>query len=231
MKGAWASRASRRAISVLPQPVGPIIRMFLGRTSSRKDSSSCWRRQRLRRAMATALLGRLLADDETVELGDDLARGEGGHRLVRVSMIREFVGVDADLGGDPHRLAGDVLGREPVDVDQSPGRGQRVGAARADADQAVLGLEHVAGAGQHQGRLGVGHGHHRLEPAQIAVGAPVLGELDAGARQLARMALELGLEPLEQREGIGGAAGEAGEDAAVAEPPDLAGVALDDGRR
>ena len=33
--GAPASSASRRAISVLPQPVGPIINMFFGITSSR----------------------------------------------------------------------------------------------------------------------------------------------------------------------------------------------------
>ena len=35
--GAAASRASRRAISVLPTPVGPIIRMFLGMISSRRS--------------------------------------------------------------------------------------------------------------------------------------------------------------------------------------------------
>ena len=33
-KGASASLASRRAISVFPQPVGPIMRMFLGTISS-----------------------------------------------------------------------------------------------------------------------------------------------------------------------------------------------------
>jgi hypothetical protein len=35
MNGAPASLARRRAISVLPTPVGPIIRMFFGSTSSR----------------------------------------------------------------------------------------------------------------------------------------------------------------------------------------------------
>jgi len=54
MNGALASRASRRAISVLPTPVGPIIRMFFGVISARSDSSTCMRRQRLRSAMATA---------------------------------------------------------------------------------------------------------------------------------------------------------------------------------
>src|SRR5690242_835404 len=54
MKGASASRASRRAISVLPTPVGPIIRMFFGVISCRSGSATCWRRQRLRSAIATA---------------------------------------------------------------------------------------------------------------------------------------------------------------------------------
>src|SRR5690242_19763847 len=56
MNGALASLARRRAISVLPTPVGPIIRMFFGVTSTRSSSGSCMRRQRLRRAMATARL-------------------------------------------------------------------------------------------------------------------------------------------------------------------------------
>ena len=75
----------------------------------------------------------------------------------------------------------------------------------------------------------VGDEHHRLEPAQIAVGAPVLGELDAGAGELAGILLELGLEPLEQREGVGGRAGEAADDAALGEAAHLPGVALHDG--
>ncbi len=70
----------------------------------------------------------------------------------------------------------------------------------------------------------VGDQHHRLEPAQIAVGAPVLGELDAGPRQLAGILLELALEPLEQREGVGGGAGKAGDDAALAERAHLLGI-------
>jgi len=58
MKGASANRARRRAISVLPTPVGPIIRMFFGAISLRSGSATCWRRQRLRRATATARLAR-----------------------------------------------------------------------------------------------------------------------------------------------------------------------------
>ena len=54
MNGDCASRASRRAISVLPTPVGPIIRMFFGAISSASSGGSFWRRMRLRSAIATA---------------------------------------------------------------------------------------------------------------------------------------------------------------------------------
>ena len=54
MNGDCARRASRRAISVFPTPVGPIIRMFLGATSSASSAGSFCRRTRFRRAMATA---------------------------------------------------------------------------------------------------------------------------------------------------------------------------------
>ena len=83
MNGDCASRASRRAISVLPTPVGPIIRMFFGVTSSAMS-----RRQPLA-AHAVAQRDRHgalrlgLADDVLVELGDDLARrqrADGGRR-------------------------------------------------------------------------------------------------------------------------------------------------------
>ena len=71
-----------------------------------------------------------------------------------------------------------------------------------------LGLQHVAGARQDQGDVLVGDDHHRFQPAQIAVGAPILGEFDAGAVKLPGILFELGLQPLEQREGVGGGAGE-----------------------
>jgi hypothetical protein len=54
MKGAWASLASRREISVFPTPVGPIMMMFLGAISSRSASGTRSRRQRFLSATATA---------------------------------------------------------------------------------------------------------------------------------------------------------------------------------
>jgi hypothetical protein len=47
-------RARRRAISVLPTPVDPIMIMFFGITSAARSGASFLRRTRLRRAIATA---------------------------------------------------------------------------------------------------------------------------------------------------------------------------------
>jgi hypothetical protein len=57
----------------------------------------------------------------------------------------------------------------------------------------------------------VGHRQHGFQPAQHAVGAPVLGQLDGRAHQVALVLLELGLEAFEQREGVGCGAGKAGQ--------------------
>src|SRR6185369_4822589 len=245
--GASASLAKRRAISVLPQPVGPIMRMFFGSTSSRIASSSCWRRQRFLSAIATARLASCWptmkrSSSETISRGlnadaagaamtglgmlvmdgPDKITGVGEIRKIRargaqlvfspapVRFLKSFdgnlvVGVDAEIGRDLERLPRNRLGVELGFGHHRARGGEREGAARADADELIRGLDDVAGAGQHQGNVFVGHRHHRLEPAKVAVGAPILGELDAGARQLARMLLELAFEPLEQRERIGGA--------------------------
>jgi hypothetical protein len=69
-----------------------------------------------------------------------------------------------------------------------------------------------------------------IKAAQITVGAPVLGELDAGAGQLARILLQLGLQPLEQGERVGRRTGKPADDVAAPDRAHLAGVALDDGR-
>ena len=52
--GERESRASRRAISVFPTPVGPIMMMFFGAISSAISGSMWRRRARLRSATATA---------------------------------------------------------------------------------------------------------------------------------------------------------------------------------
>ena len=69
----------------------------------------------------------------------------------------------------------------------------------------------------------------RLETAQHAVGAPVLGQFDRGPGEMAVMLLELALEALEERERVRRATGETGNDAVVVETPHLARVGLHDG--
>src|SRR5690349_18853807 len=129
MKGASARRARRRAISVLPTPVGPIMRMFLGVISARSLASTCWRRQRLRRAIATARLASnwptmWLSSSETISWGVIVM----SERLDGVIHVR----VDAQLAGDGQRLAHDLLGAE-LGVLQQRLRG-RLGIHAAGAD-------------------------------------------------------------------------------------------------
>src|SRR5262249_33212398 len=99
---------------------------------------------------------------------------------------------------------------------------------RADGDDAELGLEHVARAGDDERMLAVGNGEHRFQPAQDAIGAPVLGELDRRAHEVSLVLVELRLEALEERERVRRAAGEAREDLVVMQAPHLLCAALDD---
>ncbi len=67
----------------------------------------------------------------------------------------------------------------------------------SDRDNAVLGLEHVSGTGDDQGRGEVGDRQHGFQPTQHAVGAPILGQFDRSTLQLPLMLVELRLKPLE----------------------------------
>src|SRR6267142_362152 len=82
--GQPARRARRLAISVFPTPVGPIMRMFFGKTSSAISGGSFWRRTRLRNATATA---RLAAACPTMYLSSSrtISRGVMSSRVGRSS--------------------------------------------------------------------------------------------------------------------------------------------------
>src|SRR5215831_8873914 len=234
MNGALASFARRRAISVLPTPVGPIMRMFLGVISWRSGSCTCIRRQRLRSAMATARLAAswptmCLSSSCTIWRGvsDDMGLSSSG-ALAQLLDENVAIGVDADIGSDVERALDDAARVELGALEQSARRGERVLAARADRSHIVLGLDHIAIARDQEEFLRVPDQQQRLEAPQIAIGAPVLGELDRGTCHVAIL-LELSLEAFEQREGIRGAAREAREHLAVGETAHLAGVALHDG--
>ena len=75
MKGASANFESLLEISVLPTPVGPIISMFFGRTSSLISSVRACLLHRFLNATATAFFASFcpityLSSSETISLGD-----------------------------------------------------------------------------------------------------------------------------------------------------------------
>src|SRR5262249_54807614 len=106
-------------------------------------------------------------------------------------------------------------------VEQRARSGERVWPARADRRGTEIGLDHVPCPAEDEGAFDVRDHQERLEPAEEAVRPPVLAQLHAGAGEVVLVLLELRLEALEEGEGVGGAAGESGEDATVAEAAHL----------
>src|SRR5471030_1686328 len=110
--------------------------MFFGMTSSRIGDCSFRRRQRLRSAIATARLASFWptmkrSSSETISRGENSVMV--GFALGLQALDDEIVvGVDANLGGDPHRASHDRLGVE-IGGQKGPRCGQRVIAARADS--------------------------------------------------------------------------------------------------
>src|SRR5437868_2225257 len=181
MKGAFASRASRRAISVLPTPVGPIINMFFGVISCRSGSATCWRRQRLRSAMATARFARpcptmYLSSSWTISCGCI----EPIRPLIQQPLFEEFdgplmVGVDAEICGNRERLVDDFA-RAELRVLQERQRGAlRIRPARADGDDAELGV------------VAIGSGGPYAQSAALAL----LQNTQLGAREIVDKALAI----------------------------------------
>src|SRR2546421_413072 len=173
MNGASASLARRRAISVLPTPVGPIIRMFFGVISWRSGSATCWRRQRLRSAIATARFAlpcptMYLSSSCTISCGVIPPMSEGrSFQCLDGSLV---IGVNAKIGRNRQRFFDDLARIKLRVLEERLRRALRERSARADGDHPLLGLQHVAHAGDDERVLAVCHGEHRLEPAQDAVG-------------------------------------------------------------
>ena len=64
--------------------------------------------------------------------------------------------------------------------------------------------------------------------AQELVGAPIFGEFDGSASEVAVILLELRLKAAEQGEGVGRGTGESGDNLVVVQAADLFGRMLDD---
>src|SRR5215204_4514044 len=158
MNGAPASFARRRAISVFPTPVGPMRMMLFGEISLRMDSGACWRRQRLRSAMATAFLASACptmyrSSSATICRGVRSARRanaccvRGEAMSARLEHGDVGIGVHADLAGDRERLAHDVRGGELRVDGERTRRGERVRATRSNGEDAVVRLDQLSRAG------------------------------------------------------------------------------------
>ena len=139
-----------------------------------------------------------------------------------------LIGVDAQVAGNLQRFLDDLARCQLGVFQQRTRRRLSVGTAAADGDDALLGLQHVTIAGDHQRVVTIGHRQHGLQAAQHAIGAPVLGEFHRRAQQMALVFFQLGFEAFKQREGIGRATGKAGQDAFVVEAAHLARAGLDD---
>src|SRR5450631_2856307 len=131
MNGALASLAKRRAISVLPTPVGPIMRMFFGVISGRRFSATCCRRQRLRNAIATA---RFAAFWPTMCLSSSstISRGVICDMALQLLDRQITIGVDADVGSNIQRAFHDIARGQVGGLKEGRGRGLRKASARAD---------------------------------------------------------------------------------------------------
>src|SRR5262249_19410765 len=151
MNGAPTSWASRRAISVLPTPVGPIMMMFLGVTSLRRSGGSCCRRQRLRIATATA---RLAASCPTMYRSNSATICRGVRLIMapldlprrKAEAMRycpwptksdfdDFdvsIRIDANIGGDFQAGSDDLGGAKTALLSKGAGRRQCIRAARTD---------------------------------------------------------------------------------------------------
>src|SRR2546421_4543765 len=172
MNGDCARRASRRGISVLPPPVGPIIRMFFGVTSSAMSCGSCWRGVRWRSAMATARFAfawpiTYLSSSATIWRGvrerTAVAVRSGKKIAIRAPWLalqllyREIrVRVDADVRGNLHRFGRDLTGIELAVLRQRARSRQRERSSASHRHYAIVRLDQIARAAQHERRTLVG---------------------------------------------------------------------------
>ncbi len=179
---------------------------------------SNWRRQPMHlkqpiESIHRSRQSRHFRNDTTLELLD------------RYLLIR----VDAEGSGNRHRLFCDLAGFQIGVVNQGGGGGLGGDAAGTDANQTVVRLDHVP-ITRDEEHPGVVYGnHHGLQAPEVFVGAPVTGKLHRGTHQVAVVAFQFGFELLGEVQGIGRRTGKTDDDLVIVNPPDFAGMMLDDG--
>src|SRR5215207_7458540 len=139
------------------------------------------------------------------------------------------VGINADVGGDNHRLLRDLPCRQWAVPGQRLRGTHCKRSSRSDGDNPIIGFDEVASTGEKKGRLSVGDDHHCFETPEQPVRSPVARQLHGRPLEIAAVLFELRFKAREQRKRIGGRPGEAGEDALVVEATDLAGAVFHDG--
>src|SRR5690625_3416160 len=139
----------RLAISVFPTPVGPIISMFFGMTSSRRSSSSIILLNRFRMAMATFLFASPWPMMSSSSL-DVISLGVKFCFNINAPLIDRFyyyiiVCEHTDFTCDKQAVIGDLFCRELTAVPfQSTSCTERIVAAAADGEYAVVRFDHFA---------------------------------------------------------------------------------------
>ena len=222
MKGALASRASRRAISVFPTPVGPIMMMFFGMTSSRRSRADCgaasgcaarwprpvWRRP-ARRCTGRA---RRRCRAASSRLSWQRPRCESGRWCRCICRLRSH----RFLARSARRGERGVASAAP-----RPRPARRARRCRWPATPVVR-LDHVAGAGDDQQSGSASATTSSASSRRRARSVrQSLASSTAAREQVPSEVLELAFESLKQGEGVGGGAGEPGDHLAVVQPAEL----------
>jgi hypothetical protein len=139
------------------------------------------------------------------------------------------VGVDANATGDAQGLLNDLARRELRMAHQRPRCRQGKSASGANRDDLVIGLDYLARPADKQHLRGIHHNEHRLQVAEVAVGTPLLCQLNCSPKQVSTSALQLLLEAPEQGHRIRNTAGKPRQDALIVQPPYLARMLLEHG--
>ena len=99
-----------------------------------------------------------------------------------------------------------------------------------DGDDPVtlVGFDDLAVAAEDEDPTGIRDDQHRLEAAQVLVGAPFLAKANGGANQVALVLVEVLFELVEKGQGVGHGTGEAADDLAVMQTAHFRGALLHD---
>src|ERR1700677_1864102 len=112
---------------------------------------------------------------------------------------------------------------------QRLGCGLRIRTATPNSRHTTVGFDHVALSAEQKCLFFVADQEQCFEVAQEFISAPIFGEFHGAASEIAVVLLEFRFEAAEEREGVGGRAGESSENFVVVKAADLFCRVFDDG--